>query len=197
MKEPSTTRPVRERVMETACDLFYRQGYHATGINQLIAESGVAKASFYDHFASKDDLLLAYLQEMSRRDIEELRAYCERYDTARERFYAPFELVRAWFPESGYRGCPFQNAAAEVPTGDARLHRAVRSHRERIRKVLRELTRAYAPEEPALAGRDLEELADTYLVLFEGALALGTAYRSVWPVDHAEAALRTMVNAGR
>jgi AcrR family transcriptional regulator len=70
----ATRSPVQDRIMAAAADLFYRQGYRATGINQVIAESGVAKASFYDHFPSKDDLLYAYVLDTSRRELADVRS---------------------------------------------------------------------------------------------------------------------------
>lgn len=192
-KKPS----VRQRIVDTACELFYRQGYRATGVNQVIAESGVAKASFYDHFPSKEDLLLEYVQETSRREIANLREEVSAFPTARERFFGPLRILYPWFEETGYRGCPFQNVVVELPPGDERIHEAVRRHREEERRLLRELAEAYIAERPDLAGMDCDALAETYLLLFEGAIATARGYQDTWPVKKAEATLEEYVEQGR
>ena len=181
--------PVSERILETACNLFYVQGYRATGINQVIAESGVAKASFYDHFPSKDDLLMAYVEEMARREITDLREQVLAFPAARERFFAPLNILVPWFKDSGYRGCPFQNAVAEIPPGEKCVHGAIARYREEERVLFRELTTAFVAGERALRNADTDLLADMYMLLFDGAIALAAAVRAPWPVERAREAL--------
>lgn len=181
---PPTASP-RDRIVETAFRLFYRQGYIATGVNQLIAESGVAKATFYSHFPQKDELLVVYLREMSRTDIEDVRAYANAKKTPRERFLAPMRMLVPWFKESNYRGCPFQNVVAEAPPSDARVHDIVRQHRENLRALFRELAFDVLQEESSSDGGTPEQTANLYLLLFEGALATAVAYRDPWPVEQA------------
>jgi len=185
----ATKQSVRDRIVATACDLFYRQGYRATGINQIIAESGIAKASFYDHFPSKTDLLEAYAAATSEREYAELRAEVMALPTARERFFGPLRVLPPWFESSGYRGCPFQNVVAEAVAEAPAVQAIARRHHEHIRTFLQELIDDLKIEEPALAGLDTDTLADVYLLLFEGAIALAASYREAWPVDTAVAAL--------
>ncbi len=185
---------VRERILASAYDLFYRQGYRATGINQVISESGVAKASFYDHFPSKDDLLFAYISEMAHREAADLRAAAEAPPTARERFFAPLGVLVPWFTTSNYRGCPFQNIVAEAPPTDPRIREVARQYRETTRQLLRELAQDLIAEEAALETRDAQVLADHYLLLFEGAIVLAVAYRDPWPVEAAINTLNAMLN---
>lgn len=192
MPSTDTPLPVRERILATASELFYRQGYRATGVNQVIAESGVAKASFYGHFPSKDDLLVAYLRETAERDLAELRDAAAG-TTARERFFGPLRMLVPWFEASDYRGCPFQNIAAEAPPSDERVRAVVKAHRQNVRALLRGLAADLIDEEPGSAAPDPAELADTYLLLLEGAIALAVAYRDAWPVEQAIATLEACV----
>jgi AcrR family transcriptional regulator len=175
--------------MAVASDLFYRQGYRATGINQVIAASGVAKASFYDHFPSKADLLYAYAQEMARREFAELQEAVMALPSARERFFGSFLVLTPWFTASNYRGCPFQNVVAEAPAEDPRVREVAQEHRESLRGFFRARAQDLVNERPQLAGMDLDALTDTYLLLFEGAIATSVAYRSAWPVAAAVRAL--------
>jgi AcrR family transcriptional regulator len=189
MARTKTARPVRERILAAAFDLFYRQGYRATGINQVIAASGVAKASFYDHFPSKNDLLLAYIGEMARLELADLRAQATSMPTPQERFFKPMRILIPWFESSDYRGCPFQNIAAEAPPEDQRVRAVIRQYREDVRHLLRELAADLIAAEPELSKLDPADLADTYLLLFEGAIAAAVAYREPWPVQKAIRAL--------
>lgn len=181
----TTKESVRDRVVETACELLYRQGFRATGINQIIRESGVAKASFYDHFKSKDDLLGAYVEEMARRELAEVRCEVMAFPTPRERFFGPLSILPPWFEATEYRGCPFQIAASEMPRNDQRVQRALRMHREQLRLLFHEITAALVVDTPELAGTDVALLADSYMLTFEGVVALTTVVRQPWPVERA------------
>lgn len=130
--------PARERLLEAAAALFYADGMAATGIDAIIAEAGVAKKSLYNNFASKDELVLAYIEA---RHTEWLRLYERRAASAR----APLARVLAVFDayadhaEAGYvhgfRGCGLLNAAAELPVGHpGRL--AVTRHKEQVEDIV-------------------------------------------------------------
>lgn len=189
MNTTGTTESVKERILAAASDLFYRQGYRATGVNQIIAAAKVAKASFYDHFPSKDDLLAAYLAKLEREEIQSLRQAVDSAKGVRERFLAPARLLPHWLRETDFRGCPFQNIAAEAPRHDPRVREILRRHRQNVRELLRDLAADLSREQSRTEPLDTLRLVDTYLLLFEGALALAVAYRETWPVDHAIAEL--------
>jgi AcrR family transcriptional regulator len=191
----ATKQRVRDRIVATACDLFYRQGYRATGINQVIAESGVAKASFYDHFPSKADLLEAYAAATAERELDDLRTEVMALPTARERFFGPLRVLPPWFESSGYRGCPFQNVVAEAVAEAPAVQTIVRGHRENVRGFLRELIENLKAEAPDSVQVDTDTLADVYLLLFEGAIAVAASYREAWPVETALAALERFLKA--
>lgn len=187
----------RARILETAYGLFYRQGYHATGINQIIEDSGVAKATFYNQFASKDDLWLAYAQERHRRELEEFRAAIRKYRTPRERFYAPLKVLVPWFKGNQYRGCPFQNLLAEVPQDGHPVQREAQVHKDALRNIFKEVALDLIEAHPEYARLDPEALAATYQLLFEGAIATSVTYRQLWPVEHAVASLKNYLHPKR
>lgn len=131
--------PVRERLLQTADRLFYAEGIHAVGIDRILAEAQVAKASLYGHFSGKDGLIEAYLDGRSGG----WRAYVEqelpgRSEDPGERVLAVFDLLGEWFAEPGYRGCPFINAAAECGTGGP-VAAVLRHHRAWVRELFRSL----------------------------------------------------------
>jgi len=184
---------VRDRIMQTAYDLFYRQGYRATGINQIIAESGVAKASFYAYFPSKDDLLLAYAQEQSEREFSALRSAVESWTNPHDRFYAAFKVLVPWLKDTHFRGCPFQNIVTECPPDMEEVRKIAEQHRENLRSLFTEVTRYLMKNDSAYGHLNAEDISNTYLLFFEGTIATAVAYRATWPVDQAIAAMRQFV----
>ena len=100
----------RERLLETAARLFYAQGYRCTGINQIIEEAQVAKASFYHHFKSKEDLLIAYLERAHDVNLGKIRGFVTKGRTPAERIRRLFLFVEEGLKTGAYDGCPFQPA---------------------------------------------------------------------------------------
>ncbi|WFP74376.1 TetR/AcrR family transcriptional regulator [Mesorhizobium sp. WSM4906] len=117
----------RNRVLDTATRLFYAEGVHAVGVDRIIAEAGVAKATFYKYFPAKDELVRAYVQNQSRLG----RAATDRIGKrpARDMILAIFDLVADAAAQPGYRGCPFLNAAAEYPDPGHPVRQAIAEHR--------------------------------------------------------------------
>jgi AcrR family transcriptional regulator len=105
----------RDRILDTAYDLFSRHGVRAVGVDRIVAESGVAKMSLYRHFPSKDDLVLTFLQEREQRWTNGwLRAEAERRgDSAAGRMLAIFDVFGEWFVVEDFEGCSFINVLLE------------------------------------------------------------------------------------
>src|SRR5690242_20470410 len=105
---------VADRLLATACDLFYREGIHAVGIQRLIEEAGIAKASLYAHYASKDDVVAAYLAHRSAMQRAQVDEAFARASSPAEKLARLWELAGKWTACDQFRGCPFQNAAGEL-----------------------------------------------------------------------------------
>lgn len=134
--------PARRRVLDTAARLFYAEGIRAVGIDRIIAEAGVAKATFYSHFPAKDDLVGAYLREqihLQRTAVQGLRA---RELPPREMILAVFEAIGEIGCGPGFRGCAFVNASAEYPDPDHPVRRVVTEYRRWFRGLLHDLLTA-------------------------------------------------------
>lgn len=158
----SPTKSPRERLIDAAIRLFEEQGIRATGIDQLLAEAGVAKMSLYKHFGGKDGLVVASLRRRDELFRETFLAMVETRHGARARVLGVFDALEKWFCRPGFRGCLFLNAAAELPEGGCEARRAIAEHKGWVRGRLGELACG--------AGGD-EELADQLMLLFEGAIA--------------------------
>lgn len=136
MRHVSTTALTpRQRLLAVASQLFYAEGIHAVGIDRVIAEASVAKATLYAHFPSKADLVAAYLSNESQLWVEEANRRLEglRPGTM-EAIRALFEMLYENSMKRGYRGCPFINAAAEFPSPSP-VATQIDIHRDRLRKV--------------------------------------------------------------
>ena len=154
----------RDHLVGTALALFSKHGYHATGIDRILAESGVAKMTLYKHFRSKDDLILAVLR---RRD-EEFRRWFQaeiesRAATPHERILAAFDVLEAWFKDPEFNGCCFIHAAGEYGSKDNPVHTAAAEHKARVLGYFRDLAQAAGAAAP-------DDLARQLMLLVDGAI---------------------------
>jgi AcrR family transcriptional regulator len=156
--EPS---PARRRLLDTATRLFYAGGIHAVGIDRIIAEAGVAKATFYNHFPSKDALVVAYIEEQDRLGRTAVAALAK--PTPRETIAAIVGRIGAAAVEGGYRGCPFLNAAAEYPDPAGPVRQAIDARRKWYHDALRQLLSADGDPAPAVTASLLVALSDGLL----------------------------------
>jgi AcrR family transcriptional regulator len=166
---PDPPRTGRERLVSAAIELFYRHGFGAVGVDRVISAAGVTKTTFYKHFDSKDDLMVAAVQ---RRDEWESQAWDRAVrelagDDPAGQLLAVLDVMDVWFNDPDFHGCMFMNTAAEFPNPHDPVHQAAAAHRRKGRDHFRDLARA-AGAEPA----DAETFADCYTALMEGALIL-------------------------
>ncbi len=182
---------VRSRLLTHAARLFREQGYHATGISQLLADSGVAKASLYRHFTSKDDLLLAYLQQEHSHWFVDWAAESLRHPTPAARLLALFDFRVQRQRASGFAGCRFVKIAGELPAGaHPAVDRLITAHKARLHLLVADLvTEAW----PAASAESSASLVDTILLLYEGAGVASTLARSEQPLWRAQELIRDLL----
>jgi len=187
----------RERILETAADLFFHQGFRATGINEVIATSGVAKATFYNHFRTKDDLCLAYLRDRNTSEYEAINAFVHDHDTPVERFMAVMKSVQPWLEANNLRGCAFLNMVAEVPDPKNTLRREGLHHYESLRKLIRTLTEDLINSDTqSYAGFEVQVLADDYMLILGGAIAMTEIYHDIWPAIQGVKLVERLIKPG-
>lgn len=168
---------VRQRILDVATDLFYRQGIQAVGVDAIIGTAEVARMSFYRHFQSKEGLALAVLERRDERLCAWFEQEVERLaPDATLRPLAVFDALALRLASSGYRGCAFLNTIAEMPSPSHVLHRAAAAHKRRFEAYFVRLLQA--------AGLD-ESAAGDLMLLFDGAVV--TAVREGNPHSAARA----------
>ena len=168
-----TPTSARDRILETAFRLFYSRGIRAVGVDLIIAESGVAKATLYKHFPSKDQLVLAYLDKVDGIWGGQLHAAAAAAgpDPA-DQLVGIFDALGTACRRDGYRGCAFINAAAEALPGTP-VHDRTVAHKQAVRAWVRELAAQAGAADPDGLARSLTLLVDGGLA--DGALAADPA----------------------
>lgn len=159
---PTTARKpsARDRLLAAADELFYAEGVHTVGIDRIIERAGVAKASLYSSFGSKDELVKAYLE--GRHVVRRARIMrgLERFDNPRDRLLAIFDVLGEMAASPGYRGCAFYNASAESGPGGV-VEEVSLANRAWTRGLFAELARDAGAGDPIT-------LADQLLILYDG-----------------------------
>lgn len=175
----------RQRIVETAEQLFYAEGIRAVGIDRIIAEAGVAKMTLYNHFASKDDLILAVVRYREAKFDAMFDKWMRRHVKAgKSRLEAFFSALKDWFKSPGFRGCMFINTCVELADTKHPAAEFSAAHKVRFRDLLREILSECAGVKTA------ESLTPAISLLVEGAIVSAVMEQSARPADVAcEAAL--------
>jgi AcrR family transcriptional regulator len=173
----------RERLLAAAEALFYEEGFNTVGIDRVIERAGVAKASLYDCFGSKEELIRSYLVARQAARQARLTEGLTKYHTPRERLLGVFDILATQIAEPTYRGCAFMKAGAESPAGSS-----IRGVCEDSRQWLRNLFVDLATDAGAA---DPKGLAQQLVMLYDGASMSAQMDRNV----AAAAAARVMAAA--
>lgn len=172
----------RERILNTAMVLFHRQGYNNTGINQIIEEAEVSKASFYQHYKSKDDLCIEFLNKRYDYWISELEKFTAETETIQEKFQKSFDFLIDMNEREDFRGCSFLNILSEIPADKEEIHKVIRHHKYKLRECFNE---------------DIQNdmiSAHIYL-LFESSILTSQLYRSNELIEKSKVIVQDLLNA--
>ena len=178
----------RDHLIDTALDLFYQDGFHATGVDKILERAGVARMTMYNHFKSKDELILAVLR---RRDEKFrnwfMRSVESRAEKPKDRLLAIFDALEEWFGEKTFSGCLFINASAEFAEADDPIHKAASEHKTLVMKYIRELV-------SALEISNTEELTDELMLLAEGAIVMTYVAGDISAASRAKIAAEKLIH---
>ncbi len=163
-----TLAPAKQRILDTADRLFYSEGIRAVGIDRLIAESSVTKATFYKHYGSKDRLITEYVAHRHLELAEQIEAASELVDEPHELLREILRIQIAFIGAPDFRGCPFLNAAVEFADPAHPVRRAVENHREWYHQLVETLLRGAGHPMPG-------DAADDLLLARDGAMTGGYA----------------------
>jgi AcrR family transcriptional regulator len=187
MAATKVEKTVRDRLLEAADELFYAEGIHTVGIDRVIEKAGVAKASLYGTFGSKDELVRAYLKaraDARRARIEERMA---RHDRPRDKILSVFDLLAERAREPSFRGCAFVNATAEGPI-DCKVRPVALESRAWVRDLFTRLAAELGVADAGQVGRRLQ-------VLYDGAMTAASMERDHEVIADAHAMAEALLDA--
>jgi AcrR family transcriptional regulator len=152
----------KEQLFRTASRLFYQQGYHTSGVDTIAAESGIGKMTLYRHFPSKDDLIVAYLQDSNEVFWDQFEQITQAAPTACEKLLAFFKALQNYALSPECYGCPFINVAVEYPMVDYEGHQVALEHKQSVLARFRQLAEQAGARQP-------DAMANALFLLMDGA----------------------------
>ena len=182
---------VREKVLQTACALFYQHGVRAVGVDLVVEKAGVAKTSLYRHFATKDDLIAAFLE---REDADFWGTWDRVAGRHADDAAAELDAHLAWIGEragrANYRGCPQINVAAEFPEPDHPARKVAAAHKCEMRRRLKDISQRLGVSRP-------DELAGQLSLLINGAFVSSQIFKPGEATPLLQRTARALINANR
>jgi len=180
---------VREQIVSTADRLFYKQGYNLTGINQIIEEAGVAKASLYYHFPSKEDLCVAYLNRRYEKWHGMLTKFLTGVTEPKEAIIKCFECRAEYMLDNEFSGCSYIRIIAEMPQRSEKINKQAILNKEKQRQFFVDQVKKLK-KNPVSSTNDL---VNTIFLLFDGATVQCQVYRELSPIENALKALKNLL----
>lgn len=175
------------QLLDTALQLFYRQGFHATGVDQLAQAAGLTKKTLYRYFATKEALIVAVLQQRDQDFLARLAARLAQAVPARQP-QAYLDFLQDWFAEPDFNGCLFMHAAAEYPLPDDAIHQQAAAHKQALQAILLAVCEAAVLANAAQCARQLFLLGEGLTVQAQlggvcaDDMAAARALLAHWPV---------------
>lgn len=184
---------VRQKIINTANDLFYNQGYHQTGVNQIIEEADVAKATFYSHFKSKEDLGVEYMRESASHSLKEIKDMVNSIDDPVKKYLSIIESLVQFMEDTDFRGCAFSNIASEIVDRNNPMRKEVKFHEDMFRSIINDVVSNLQESDKRYKNIDVEYVSNLYYVIVEGALTASQNYHDPWPMNCAIAAIKNLI----
>lgn len=170
----------RNRILDTTFVLFANQGYNSTGINQIIAEANVSKASFYQHFKSKEDLCVEFLNARHVYWFDALNDFIKNEKDLKSKVIASLDFLIHMNEKENFRGCSFLNILAEIPGDNTKILRAIQQHKEDLRNLF-----------SSLISDDI--LSDHIYMLFESCITESKMFKSNQLIEKSKSIINNLI----
>lgn len=171
----------KERILDTVSVLFHNQGYNSTGINQIIEEAKVAKASFYQHFKSKEDLCIAFLTQRHSFWFDTLEKFTSNEKDPKSKVLASFNFLVFMNQKENFRGCSFLNILSEISSDNIKILQVIQSHKADLRNYFKNIL-----------ADDL--LADHVYLLFESSIIESQLFKSNQLIEQSKKIIQTLIS---
>jgi AcrR family transcriptional regulator len=171
----------KERIVTTTFELFSKQGYNSTGINQIVSEANVAKASFYQYFKSKEDLCVEFLNVRHEYWFNELNKFTSKEKNIKSKIISSFDFLLFMNEKENFRGCSFLNILSEIQPDNVKILEVIQNHKTDLRNYFSELI-------------DDKNLSDHVYLLFEGSIIESQLFRSNELIERSKKIINTLIN---
>lgn len=176
----------RDELVREALEIFYREGFHATGMDRLVAETGISKTTMFKHFRSKEELILAVLRLRDQNFRNWLFRRMGEAGEPRDQLLAMFDALGEWFKEPGFRSCMFIKAASEYPDPGSPIHAQAAEHKRLLFLQLERIASQAHARDPAALARAL-------LLLKEGAIVTAHLGHEADPAGDAKSVASALI----
>lgn len=173
MRKPNA----KERILETAASLFHQRGYSEVGINEIIEKAETAKASFYQHFPSKESLCEAWLESIHERSEKSKTELLASESTPAEKVAHYFAQMESFMTASNFRGCPYSNTGAVSDPSCCGILEQILIHKESIRDFFRQVCKQQFGD-----SQEAAETGDRMFLLYSGAATESQNLKELWPI---------------
>lgn len=173
---------IGQRIIETASSLFYKNGYNATGINEIISESGIAKATLYNHFRSKEDICIAYLRYKNSTFLRDIEVFADSKSKGPDQVLALFDFLQLFFQDNDFNGCWCIKTVAEIPMENQRVREEIQTQKNQFLQLIEELI---ANNLDTISSEQVPSMARKVYLLYESAIGESHLHKSNWPIQEA------------
>lgn len=182
---------VKDRIIETASYLFYKNGYNSTGINEIISESGIAKATLYNHFKSKEDICVAYLQFKNTTFLADIKAFCTAKEKGTPQLLAIFDFLQLFFKDKDFNGCWCIKTVSEIPKDNEKIRNEIQNQKNLFIQLISELV---AANMEGLKEKEINSLARQIYLLYESAVGESHLHQEDWPITETKSLCAQIIN---
>jgi len=181
---------VKDHIIETASHLFYQKGYNLTGINEIIKEAGIAKATLYNHFRSKEDICIAYLQHKNAAFITEIKAFVSERQAGKNRILALFDYLDMFYNSKEFNGCWCINTISEIPKENTDVRAEILKQKHALIDFVTELVKHNIED---ISTKQTETVAKQVYLLYEGAISESYLQNDIWPIQSAKTICKQLI----
>lgn len=174
---------IRQRIIETASSLFYKNGYNATGINEIISESGIAKATLYNHFKSKEDICISYLRFKNSTFLRDIEVFADSKSQGVDQILALFDFLQLFFKDNDFNGCWCIKTVAEIPMDNRRVREEIQTQKNEFLQLIEELITNNLDTIPT---QETPSMARKVYLLYESAISESHLHKADWPIQEAK-----------
>jgi len=182
---------VKNRITETASFLFYKNGYNSTGINQIIAEAGIAKATLYNHFKSKEEICLAYLQFKNNTFLKDFEKFTTSKPKGKEQILAIFDFLKLFYQDKDFNGCWCIKTVSEIPKDNEIIRNEIQSQKNNFIALIEKLI-AHNLEQIKID--QVKSLARQIYLLYESAVGESHLHQEDWPILESKNLCEKIIN---